>query len=297
MVRVLGLRGAARACCRPWAASASRWTATSASWSAPTRSSCPARPTCTATPRSSSWARCGPPTPAAPGWSRSARARSCWPRPGCWTGAARRPTGATRRCWRAATRGCGWRRTCSTSTATTCSPRPARPPASTCACTWCARDHGADVANRVARRMVVAAHRDGGQAQFIDLPGAGPAGRRPGRRRDGVGARAPARAHRRGRPGPPRAPLAAPVQPPLPRRHGRQPGRVAAAPAPRRGPAAARVVGRAGRARRRPASASPPRRRSGAISRARTEWRLRPGGATSRSATLGAAPVGFSHSP
>jgi AraC family transcriptional regulator, transcriptional activator FtrA len=32
------------------------------------------------------------------------------------------------------------------------------------------KDHGARVANRVARRMVVAAHRDGGQAQFIDLP-------------------------------------------------------------------------------------------------------------------------------
>jgi AraC family transcriptional activator FtrA len=32
------------------------------------------------------------------------------------------------------------------------------------------RDHGAEVANGVARRMVVAAHRDGGQAQFIDLP-------------------------------------------------------------------------------------------------------------------------------
>jgi AraC family transcriptional regulator, transcriptional activator FtrA len=32
------------------------------------------------------------------------------------------------------------------------------------------RDHGAEVANRVARRMVVAAHRDGGQAQFIDAP-------------------------------------------------------------------------------------------------------------------------------
>jgi AraC family transcriptional activator FtrA len=32
------------------------------------------------------------------------------------------------------------------------------------------RDHGAEIANRVARRMVVAAHRDGGQAQFIDLP-------------------------------------------------------------------------------------------------------------------------------
>jgi AraC family transcriptional activator FtrA len=31
-------------------------------------------------------------------------------------------------------------------------------------------DHGAGVANRVARRMVVAAHRDGGQAQFIEQP-------------------------------------------------------------------------------------------------------------------------------
>jgi AraC family transcriptional regulator, transcriptional activator FtrA len=29
------------------------------------------------------------------------------------------------------------------------------------------RDHGADIANRVARRMVIAPHRDGGQAQFI----------------------------------------------------------------------------------------------------------------------------------
>ena len=32
------------------------------------------------------------------------------------------------------------------------------------------KDHGAFVANRVARRMVVAAQRDGGQAQFVDLP-------------------------------------------------------------------------------------------------------------------------------
>ena len=36
------------------------------------------------------------------------------------------------------------------------------------------KDHGARVANRVARRMVVAAHRDGGQAQFVDLPVAAP---------------------------------------------------------------------------------------------------------------------------
>jgi AraC family transcriptional regulator, transcriptional activator FtrA len=32
------------------------------------------------------------------------------------------------------------------------------------------KDHGGVVANRVARRMVVAAQRDGGQAQFVDLP-------------------------------------------------------------------------------------------------------------------------------
>ncbi|NUT15480.1 MAG: helix-turn-helix domain-containing protein [Cupriavidus sp.] len=32
------------------------------------------------------------------------------------------------------------------------------------------RDHGAEVANRVARRMVVAPHRHGGQAQYIEHP-------------------------------------------------------------------------------------------------------------------------------
>lgn len=31
-------------------------------------------------------------------------------------------------------------------------------------------DHGAEIANRIARQMVVAAHRDGGQAQFIEAP-------------------------------------------------------------------------------------------------------------------------------
>ena len=32
------------------------------------------------------------------------------------------------------------------------------------------RDHGAGVANQVARRLVVPAHRDGGQAQFVERP-------------------------------------------------------------------------------------------------------------------------------
>jgi AraC family transcriptional regulator, transcriptional activator FtrA len=31
-------------------------------------------------------------------------------------------------------------------------------------------DHGAEVANAVARRMVVPPHRDGGQAQYVDMP-------------------------------------------------------------------------------------------------------------------------------
>src|SRR5947209_5180880 len=35
------------------------------------------------------------------------------------------------------------------------------------------RDHGADVAARFARRTVVAPHRDGGQAQFVERPVAG----------------------------------------------------------------------------------------------------------------------------
>ena len=32
------------------------------------------------------------------------------------------------------------------------------------------KDHGADIANAVARRMVVPPHRDGGQAQYVDIP-------------------------------------------------------------------------------------------------------------------------------
>ncbi|HEU4977454.1 MAG TPA: helix-turn-helix domain-containing protein [Solirubrobacteraceae bacterium] len=38
------------------------------------------------------------------------------------------------------------------------------------------RDHGAEAAARAARRMVLAPHRDGGQAQFIERPLAAPGG-------------------------------------------------------------------------------------------------------------------------
>jgi AraC family transcriptional activator FtrA len=37
-------------------------------------------------------------------------------------------------------------------------------------------DHGTEIANRLARRMVVAAHREGGQAQYIERPVAGALG-------------------------------------------------------------------------------------------------------------------------
>lgn len=40
-------------------------------------------------------------------------------------------------------------------------------------------DHGAEVANAVARQMVVPPHRDGGQAQFVDLPVADAPGDEP----------------------------------------------------------------------------------------------------------------------
>jgi AraC family transcriptional activator FtrA len=43
------------------------------------------------------------------------------------------------------------------------------------------RDYGARIANMVARRMVVAPHREGGQAQYVETPVA----KRPGR---GIGA-------------------------------------------------------------------------------------------------------------
>jgi AraC family transcriptional activator FtrA len=42
------------------------------------------------------------------------------------------------------------------------------------------RDHGSEIANHVARRLVVAPHRDGGQAQFIEQPVAGTDGGRDG---------------------------------------------------------------------------------------------------------------------
>ena len=53
------------------------------------------------------------------------------------------------------------------------------------------RDHGSAVANAVARRLVIPPHRDGGQAQLIELPMPAHPDDDPIATRDGVGAGAP----------------------------------------------------------------------------------------------------------
>ncbi len=58
-------------------------------------------------------------------------------------------------------------------------------------------DHGEEIARRVARRMVMPPHRDGGQAQYVDAPDPDPPRRhaRPAARR--AQRRTAGRAHRR----------------------------------------------------------------------------------------------------
>ena len=156
-------------------------------------------------------------------------------------------------------RRCGSTRTCSTSTTATCSPPPATPPGSTCCLHVVRRDHGAEVANRVARRNVVAPWRDGGQSQF-SAAAAGrpaPAPTTPGarhRRHPRVRPRPPRRAAAPGPAGRARGDERAHVHPPLPRRDRAEPAHLARRAAGRARPAPAgdhRPAGRAGRRRRR----------------------------------------------
>src|SRR5690606_6809833 len=81
--------------------------------------------------------RCAPRTPAVRASSGCAWAPMCWPRPACSTIARPPRTGSRAGTSPTAFRACGCSRTCSTSTMATWSPRPAPPPASTAACTWC----------------------------------------------------------------------------------------------------------------------------------------------------------------
>ena len=104
------------------------------------------------------------------GWSRSARARSRWPRRACSTAAARPRTGAT------------------PPTSPRAIPRVRVEPdvlyvdegdvltsaGVASGLDLCLhilrRDHGAALAGRIARRIVVPPHRDGGQAQYVEQP-------------------------------------------------------------------------------------------------------------------------------
>ena len=60
--------------------------------------------------------------------------------------------------------------TSSTSTRATCSPRPASPRGMDLCLHILRTDHGAALAGRIARRIVVPPHRDGGQAQYVEQP-------------------------------------------------------------------------------------------------------------------------------
>ena len=128
------------------------------------------------------------------------------------------------------------------------------------------KDFGAAVGAEVARRMVAAPHREGGQAQFVERPGDGAAAaaeesRLPLERTRRWAARAPGRAARRHGDGAARRGQPAHLRPPLPRGDRDHAAAVAALPARARGPAPARgdrPPRRRDRLARR-ASAPPPR--------------------------------------
>ena len=129
------------------------------------------------------------------------------------------------------------------------------------------RDHGAALANTIARRIVVPPHREGGQAQYVEQP-VPDERRRVAGRDPRVGARAPARAAHGPHARHARARLRAHVRPPLPRRDRRPGPALAARPARRRRAQRAGVHRRLDRRdrpplrlrhRREPAQALPPR--------------------------------------
>ena len=163
-------RSAARARC---GSAGSGWSPTTGSTGSPRADTVivPGRGRTSTRTRPPTWSTpCARPTRRARGWSRCARARSCWPPPACWTGCARPRTGRTPRSLAARY------------------PRVEVDPdvlyvdngsvltsagkaAAIDLCLHLIRlDHGSTVANAVARRLVVPPHRAGGQAQFVTTP-------------------------------------------------------------------------------------------------------------------------------
>ena len=130
--------------------------------------------------------------------------------------------------------------------------------------------------------MVVAAHRDGGQAQFIERPVPRAETRRPRRPRHRACARPPRRAAHRRRPRASRPPLAAPARAPLPGGDGHEPRPLADRPARAGQPAAARVRAPRPSRRSRAPSASRPRATGGTSARGWGSARLRTGSGSAR---------------
>ena len=198
--------------------------------------------------------------PAAPGWSRSAPGRSCWPPPACSTAGRPPRTGCTRRLRAAVPAGRASTPTCCSSTTATCSPRPATPPASTCCCTSSAATTAARWPTGSPAAASSPPWRDGGQSQFIERPVPEPGDAGTAATRAWALERLDRAAHA-GRPGRARPDERAHLHPPLPRGDRAVGPPLARAAARRAGPPAAgdhRHAGRAGRRRRR-ASARRPR--------------------------------------
>ena len=193
---------------------------------------------------------CGSPRRAAHGSPRSAPARSCWAPPGCSTGAARPRTGPTRAASPVASR--PWR---SIRDVLYVDDGDVLTSAGVAAgidlCLHMVRcDHGAEAANAVARRIVVA-RAPRGRAGAVRRAAADRGAERRPRGHARVDARAPRRAAHRRRHGPPRRLQRAQLRPPLPGRDRHLAAAVADRPARRARAAAARGHRPAGRARRR----------------------------------------------
>ncbi len=181
---------------------------------------CPRRPT--ASTRSSCRAARGPRRPpprtpncwpgsagrrrAAAGWPRCARAPSSAPRRGCWRAAGSPRTGPGPGSSPTPTRASSWTPTRSTSATASTGRAPGSPRASTSSLALVQEDLGVDVAQTVARWLVMFLHRPGGP-DAVRLAGLGP----PRRALDGPGRADP----RRGGPGR-RPPSAAPSRRPPP---------------------------------------------------------------------------------
>jgi AraC family transcriptional activator FtrA len=116
------------------------------------------------------WNGYAPPTRVARVCARSVPACSCWRRPVCWTASAPPPTGAMPSVWRGVIR----RLKCSLTICMWITARVITAAGSAAGLDMLLhlvrRDHGAKVGNMVAQRLVVAPHREGGQAQFLPRP-------------------------------------------------------------------------------------------------------------------------------